>query len=111
MGRAHQVSRPIKKAEYTIVFGTRQAEKGWMDLKASQLNALADAWDFLTRTPTLRSPKNHQLKGELGAVTHRGAVHARWQHELANGARLWFVVDGQLVILIECHTRHPNATK
>jgi hypothetical protein len=26
MAKRHEVPRPIKKAEYTIVFGTRQAE-------------------------------------------------------------------------------------
>ena len=61
MAKAHGVSRPIKKAEYTIVFGTRQAEKGWTDLKAAQLNAVVDAWDFLTRTPRERLPKNLPL--------------------------------------------------
>jgi hypothetical protein len=111
MAKGHGVSRPIKKAEYTIVFGTRQAEKGWLDLQAAQLNAVVDAWDFLTRTPNERLPKNHPFKGDLATVTHKGKVHEHWQHELSNGARLWFYVDGQTVILIECHTRHPNETK
>lgn len=111
MAKAHGVSRPIKKAEYTIVFGTRQAEKGWTDLKAAQLNAVVDAWDFLTRTPRERLPKNLPLKGDLATVTHKGQVQERWQHELSNGARLWFYVDGQTVVLIDCHTHHPNETK
>ncbi len=72
MATRHEVPRPIKKAEYTIVFGTSQAEKGWTDLKATQRNALVDAWDFLTRTPHERLPNNHPLKGDLAAVTHVG---------------------------------------
>lgn len=111
MAKGRTVPRPIKRAEYVIVFGTHQAEKGWMDLKSSQLNAVVDAWDFLTRTPLERLPKNHQLRGDLATVTHDGTVRDRWQHELSNGARLWFYVEGQTVVLFECHTRHPNATK
>lgn len=111
MAKGDKVSRPIKKSEYTIVYGTRQAEKGWTDLKATQRNALVDVWDFLTRTPRERFPKNHTLKGDLARLTHDGNVYDRWQHELRNGARIWFFVEGQNVILTECHTRHPNETK
>jgi hypothetical protein len=60
MGKgSREVPRPRKKVEYAIRFGTRDAEKGWSDLCATQRNALADAWDFLTRTPTERRPDNH----------------------------------------------------
>ncbi|MGN6612500.1 MAG: hypothetical protein ACTHLJ_12070 [Angustibacter sp.] len=111
MAKQHEVPRPLKKAEFTILFGTRQAEAGWTDLKATQRNALVDAWDFLTKQPTARQPKNHPLKGDLATVTHRGATHERWQHELSHGARIWFYVDGRTVVLIDCHTRHPNETK
>lgn len=105
------VPRPTKKSEYRLVFGTRDAEKSWADLTATQLNALVDAWDFLTRTPHQRLPRNHPLKGDLATVTRNGTAHEQWQHELAGGARLWFYVDGRSVVLVQVHTRHPNQTK
>ncbi len=88
MARQHGVERPTKGAEYTILFGTRQAEKGWIDLLATQRNAVVDAWDFLTKSPEERLPRNHPLKGELSTLAHGGKVYVRWQHELANGARI-----------------------
>lgn len=105
------VPRPLKKAEFEIQFGTSQAEKGWKDLLATTRNSVVDAWDFLAKTPLEESEKNHQLKGELSTLTHRGGTFGRWQHELPGGARLWFYVDGQTVCLVDVHTHHPNATK
>lgn len=105
------VPRPTKKTEYQLVFATRDADKSWRDLLATQRNALVDAWDFLTRTPQAVSPKNHPLKGDLGAVTHQGRTREQWQHELTGGARLWFYIDNQRVVLVQLHTRHPNETK
>lgn len=106
-----EVPRPLKKAEFEIQFGTSQAEKGWQDLLATKRNAVVDVWDFLTKTPLDESGKNHQLKGDLSTVTHKGGTFARWQHELPGGARIWFYVDGQAVVLVDVHTNHPNATK
>lgn len=108
--------RPLKKAEYRIVFATRDAESGWSDLKATTANALTDAWDALTREPRDRSPRCHPLKGDLATVVHAGVAHERWQYELPGGARLWYFVteDGRTagtVHLIRVHTHHPNATK
>lgn len=105
------VPRPLKKAEYTIVFATREAQAGWRDVLATQRNAVVDAWDFLTRHPLASSPSNYQLKGELSTLSHAGAVHERWQYKLTGGARIWFYVDGQNVYLIDVHTRRPNETK
>ena len=90
------VPRPLKKAEFEIQFGTSQAERGWMDLKATTLNGVVDAWDFLTRTPLEELEKNHQLKGPLATVTHRGGTFDRWQFEFPGGARIWFYVEGTL---------------
>lgn len=109
--RDQAVSRPIKKAEFTIVFATRNAQVGWRDVLATQRNAVVDAWDFLTRHPEKTTPLNYQLKGDLATVTSAGRAHTRWQHKLIGGARIWFYVDGQTVHLIDVHTRHPNETK
>lgn len=101
-----------------IEFTSRNAEKGWRDLRATQLNSLVDAWEFLTRTPMARSEKCDQLKGDLATVTHNGEVRARWQLELTGGARIWYYIkesrdkkSAGIVCLIDVHTRHPNQTK
>ena len=54
---------------------------------------MTDAWDFLTRTPLVRTPTNYPLRGDLGAITRGGKVHERWQHKpmLKGSARIWFV--------------------
>lgn len=113
MARDSRVERPLKKSEYEIRFATLQAQKGWTDLCATSRNAAAEAWDFLTRTPTETTPSNYRLRGELGTLTKGADVHERWQHKPTRqgDARLWFFVVGRTVFLEQVHTRHPNATK
>ena len=113
MAKGSKVERPTKKSEYEIRFASVQARKGWSDLAATIRNPLADAWDFLTRTPELETPTNYRLKGELALVTRNGATHDRWQHKptLMGDARLWFYVEGKVVYLEQVHTSHPNETK
>ena len=74
---------------------------------------MAEAWDFLTRTPQSTTPKNYRLSGELGFVTRNGSTHERWQHKppLKVGARIWFYVVDHVVYLEQVHTSHPNETK
>lgn len=111
MPRATAVPRPTRKGEYRILHGTRSAEVGWRDIVATQRNAAVTAWEFLTTHPTERLPKNHRLKGELAQVSHQGATHDQWQHEMSNGARLWFYVEDDTVVLTQVHTNHPHQTK
>lgn len=113
MARKESVARPTKKSEYVIVFDNRAAEVGWRDLAATQRNALADTWDFLTKTPAIRSPRNYELKGELATFERNGKTFTRWQHKptLKGDARIWFYVEGQTVHLERVFTSHPNITK
>lgn len=113
MARSSKVERPTKKSEYDIVFASRQAEKGWTDLRATTRNALADSWDFLTRSPLTEGPVNYPLRGALGTVTYGGKQYSRWQHKPTRqgDARIWFFVIGQTVYLEQVHTQHPNETK
>lgn len=113
MARRGKVERPTKRSEYDIVFASRQAEKGWSDLRATTRNALVDSWDFLTRTPLAEGPLNHPLRGELGTVSYGDAQHVRWQHKPTRqgDARIWFFVIENVVYLEQVHTRHPNETK
>lgn len=113
MAKDKRVERPTRNSEYEIYFATREAERGWRDLKATVRGPLAETWDFLTRTPIDQTPTNYPLKGQLGVVTRAGATHERWQHKpTAQGdARIWFYVHQHVVYLEQVHTRHPNQTK
>ncbi|QTX03660.1 hypothetical protein [Agromyces archimandritae] len=113
MAKAARVDRPTKKSEYEIRFASVSAQRGWMDLRATVLGPLADAWDFLTRTPLERTPTNYPLKGALQRVSRGGKEFDRWQHKptLRGDARIWFYVDGNVVYLEQVHTHHPNQTK
>lgn len=95
------------------MFATRDAEVGWRNLAATHRNALADTWDFLTKTPTLTTPTNATLRGELENVRRNGEEFARWQHKpTAKGdARIWFFVADGTVFLEHVFTAHPNQTK
>ena len=67
------VERPTKRSEYRIICATRQAQKGWQDLRATTLSALADAWDALTRDPLRDDPTCHPLT----SIFHRCGVRRR----------------------------------
>lgn len=105
--------RPLKKTEYEIQFATTDAYSGWRDLVATLRNPMAEAWDFLTRTPLTTTPTNYRLKGSLGVIQRNGATHDRWQYKpTAKGtARIWFYVHERVVFLEQVHTSHPNETK
>lgn len=111
--RGELVPRPPKKMEYEIRFATTNARKGWQDLAATIRNPLAEAWDFLTRTPLAKTPSNYPLRGALGTITRGDKVHERWQHKptIKGTARIWFFVDDRTVYLEQVHTSHPNETK
>ena len=108
-----KVERPTKKSEYEIRFASAQAQRGWMNLKATIRGPLADAWDFLTRTPLAVTSTNYHLRGEHGVVTRNGSTHERRQHKptLKGDARIWFCVVGPVVFLEQVHTKHPNETE
>jgi hypothetical protein len=113
VARDKKVARPIKRSEFTIEFASIPAQRGWVALSATIRGPLADAWDFLTRTPLTITPTNYPLKGELATITRDGNAYQRWQHKptLKGGARIWFYVDEHVVRLEQVHTHHPNATK
>lgn len=114
MARNQSVPRPLKKSDYTIAFGTRQAEKGWKDLVATQRNAMANAWDRLTEAPlTFDSKTMYQLSGPLATVTREGVTYDQWQLKpTKNGsARIWYYVKDKTVILEDVSPHHPNQTK
>ncbi len=111
--REETVPRPTRNSEYAIKFASAGAKKGWRDLAATIRGPLADAWDFLTRTPALETPTNYPLRGDLARVTRNGQTHNRWQHKPTSkgDARIWFYVQDRTVFLEQVHTNHPNGTK
>jgi len=109
-----RVPRPVRRTEYEIEFATRQAEKGWQDLRATMLSALTEAWDMLTRDPLAENRTCHGLKGTLATIVDAGTSHERRQYELPKGARIWFYVEPGhpgTVVITDVHTHHPNQTK
>ena len=110
MAKKNLVPRPTKGSEYEICFASTGAKKGWRDLVATIRNPMADVWDFLTTTPTARTPTNYPLRDVLGTIERAGKTYERWQHKpTAKGtARIWFYVDGRTVYLEQVHTSHPN---
>jgi len=115
VARQERVERPQRKAEYEIRYGSRDAQKGWLDLVATQRGPMVDTWEFLTATPTAVTPTNYTLRGELATIVRDGRSHQRWQHKPTSGgtARVWFYVDetARVVWLEHVHTSHPNQTK
>ena len=107
------VPRPTKKSEFSIHFDSPKMFRDWNSLEAARLSNLADAWDFLTRTPLQKTPVSAPLLGRLAFVTRDGVQFERWQLKLSktSGARIWYYVDGQTVYIEQLHTKHPNETK
>lgn len=119
--RDNLVPRPLKKAEYEIVFITRQAEKGWRDGLATFRNAIVDAWDHLCQHPTHEDGRRvYRLQSGLATGTYDGVSYERYQYKFPNGGRIWYFVaapadkKGKVagrVLIEDVHTSHPNETK
>lgn len=113
--RGQEVPRPRRRREYVIVFGAKEAQEGWQDLLATTRNAVAQAWENLTATPTDQWVTCHPLKGDLAWVTRDGLTHEQWQLELPGGARVWYYVtpskdarSAGAVVLVRVSTHHPK---
>jgi hypothetical protein len=113
MTRPGAVSRPLRKSEFVILFDSSNARRGWADALAVRRNALVDAWEKLTATPTTRSVLCYPLLKDHAIVVRNGESHQRWQLKLneRDGVRIWFYVVGQTVFIENVFTSHPNATK
>jgi len=115
------VRRPLKRAEFGVVFITRQAETGWRDGLATYRNAIVDAWDRLCAEPTREDGQRvYRLKGDLGIGTYQGRTHNRYQYKFPGGGRIWYFVQHSTdknakvagyVLIEDVHTHHPNETK
>ncbi|MDR2374707.1 MAG: hypothetical protein LBD77_11595 [Bifidobacteriaceae bacterium] len=111
------VARPLWRSEHRIAAATRAARVGWRDLVATARNAAAEAWDFLTKTPTAEGPRCYRLKGDQAIVRINGRDHQRWQYKPTSAGRIWYAVvpagdkaGTNLVLLEQVFTGHPNET-
>lgn len=120
--RTRPIERPLKRAEYGLVFITRAAEKGWSDAVATKRNVIVDVWDRLTTDPTREDGVLvYRLQGaELGLGVYQGTTYDRYQIKFAGGGRIWYFVrptsekSARLaghVLIEQVHTHHPNQTK
>ena len=113
------VRRPLKRAEYGIVFITRQAEKGWKDGLATYRNAIVDAWERLCADPAREDGKRvYRLKADLARGSYQGKEYDRYQYKVPGGGRIWYFIDRTAnkkvtgyVLIEDVHTAHPNETK
>lgn len=113
------VGRPTKRAEFQIIFISRQAEKGWIDALATSRNAIVDAWDRLTTDPLREDPKRvYRLKGELAQGRYEGQEFDRYQYKITDSGRIWYFVQSTkgaktagVVLLERCDTGHPRETE
>lgn len=93
MKRGDAVPRPLRKTEYTLVFITSEASKGWTDCLATARNAAVDAWECLTKTPDHESERLYVLQADYATGVYCGVTYARYQYKLTNGARIWFFIE------------------
>ena len=84
-----------------------------MDLRATQLTNLVDAWEFLTKSPLQRTSLSYPLKNVRAPIVRDGKDFERWQLKLSatDGSRIWYFVDGHSVFIERIFTAHPNETK
>ncbi|WP_454195525.1 type II toxin-antitoxin system RelE family toxin [Nocardia sp. Marseille-Q1738] len=112
--RGDRAAPPAVGKEFEIRFATAEAAKGWEQLAHQAPANLRKAFDVIRSDPRAGSnpDRHHRLKGELGSATWKGAVLERWQYEVTNGGRIWFLVDddGHTVWITYAGTGHPKAT-
>lgn len=107
------VPRPTRKNEFKIYFESTKLSKRWLDLRATQLTNLVDAWEFLTKSPLQRTSLSYPLKNVRAPIVRDGKDFERWQLKLSatDGSRIWYFVDGHSVFIERIFTAHPNETK
>ncbi|RJO76765.1 hypothetical protein D5S18_10940 [Nocardia panacis] len=119
MTKQRDVPRPLKRAEYALVFISSEAQKGWIDCVAAARNAMVDAWETLTRAPEQRTPRMYPLEGKLRYGTYAGQTYVRYQYKFTDSGRLWYFVEhapkgsktAGRVLLERCQPGHPKETE
>ncbi|MSZ20352.1 MAG: hypothetical protein F2609_06060 [Actinobacteria bacterium] len=77
MSREQPVPRPVKKSDYVIYFGSRTAEKAWLDLMATRRSDLVEAWEILTSSPLTADARCSPMRKDLAVVVFEGSAYRR----------------------------------
>ncbi|MFD1046377.1 type II toxin-antitoxin system RelE/ParE family toxin [Kibdelosporangium lantanae] len=113
--RGDQVPQPTTGSEWTIVFGTTEAAKGWQELENQAPGNLRKAWDTMRNDPGPGEPsdRHHQVYGHMATAVFRGRTLARWQIEVTSGGRIWYLIDEErrTVLVVRASTGHPKETE
>ena len=117
MSKSQRVNRPLKRAEFEVVFITSQAQKGWRDCLAVARNVTVDAWDRLTTEPDIEDERLYRLRADYATGTYQGTTYDRYQYKITDGGRIWYFIDktsgGKVagrVLLERCEPGHPKET-
>lgn len=113
MSASDHVIRPLRKSDFVLRFESPKAARAWTDLLAVRRNAVVDAWEKLTSSPMTSTELCYRMTNELAVLVRNGRNHQRWQLKLneRDGARIWYFVIDQTVIIEKVHTSHPNESK
>lgn len=94
MPRAERLPRPPRTDEWEIVAADKGVADVWARWAAQEPNALAVAYDQLSKDPTVLSPRQKRLEGATwGTGTFEGQPYTRWQYEVTAGGRIFYFVD------------------
>jgi hypothetical protein len=109
-GRGEELARP---RPWAVRAADRQAYMGWQHLLKQVPENLDRAWVAITGEPRRSDPRQHPLKGALGAVKVAGALLEQWQYEVTGGGRIWYAVDDEnrTLWITRAGTGHPKRTE
>ncbi|MHB0928330.1 MAG: hypothetical protein ACYC3W_05320 [Candidatus Nanopelagicales bacterium] len=118
------VPRPLKSAEFQILFQGKSVVADWTDCLASAHNAMVDAWDALTASPDEESARQYQLRGDEAYRDHQGKRLPQWEYKFSDGGRILYLLDAEpvrnakgrqtyagRVIVVEASPGHPKHTE
>lgn len=112
--RGDLVHRPPRKGNYQIFFITGSAGKNWTDAVNQFRNAMSDAWDTLTISPTgVDGQRIYILRYDLQWGEYAGKAYERYQYKVSDAARIWYFVDdsARRVLIEAVHVGHPKQTE
>ena len=91
--RGDRAAPPAALTGLDMVFATNEAASGWVDPCSQMLGAVRTAWDQLTSDPRRPGDRQHRMKGNLASGVYRGRRLEQWEHEVAGGARIQYLID------------------
>ncbi|WP_239149582.1 hypothetical protein [Streptomyces sp. SID12501] len=112
--RGERAAPPPVDNEYDVRFANTEAATGWEHLSRHSAGNLRRAFERICANPrALDHPdRHHQLKGKLGTSTFKGHTLERWQYEVTEGGRIWYLLDdaNRTAWITYAGTGHPKVT-